>query len=99
MFFPGEQFSANQAYTCGLISHIAEGNLDEYTANLAAHIAAAQRCFWGSGTFRNFYQRKDLGIVEAYEFARRVMAGNFSLGDTKEGVSAFIEKRKSEWTS
>lgn len=96
MLFTGERLSAQQAYAYGLISHISEGDLDEYTSSLAGNIAkaASTALFLGK---RGFYQQKDLGIVEAYEFTGKVMARNFCLADSKEGVSAFIEKRKPEW--
>jgi enoyl-CoA hydratase/carnithine racemase len=41
MFLTGERFTAQHAFECGFVSHIAEGDLDEYTVNLAAQIAKA----------------------------------------------------------
>jgi len=92
----GERFSAEQAYQCGLVSHIAEGDLDGYTAKFAAQIAqsASSTLFLGK---RGFYEQRDLGIVEAYDLAGKVMAGNFLGKDSTEGVSAFIEKREPKW--
>lgn len=97
MLLTGEPFSALQAYECGLVSHIADGDLDEYTSKLAAHIAmaASTTLFLGK---RGFYEQKDLRIVDAYEFTGKVMARNFCLEDSKEGILAFIEKRRPEWT-
>jgi len=96
MLLTGEQFSATHAYKCGLVSHIAEGDLDEYTMNLASEIAkaASTTLFLGK---RGFYEQKDLGIAEAYEFAGKVMSRNFAMKDSREGVSAFIEKREARW--
>lgn len=96
MLFTGEPFSASHAYECGLVSHIAKGGLDEYTTHLASEIAkaASTTLFLGK---RGFYEQKDLGIVEAYEFAGKVMARNFAMKDSREGVSAFIEKRQARW--
>ena len=96
MLLTGEQFSAQQAYDCGLISHIAEGDLDEYTTVLARDIAKAASTTLILGK-RAFYEQKDLNIVEAYEFSGKVIARNFCLRDSKEGVSAFIEKRAPKW--
>ena len=87
MLFTGEQFSAQQAYAYGLVSHISKGDLDEFTSNLAASIAKATSTTLFLGK-RGFYEQKDLGIVDAYEFTGKVMARNFCLEDTKEGVSA-----------
>jgi len=96
MLLTGEVFSAQRAYACGMISHIADGDLDEYTLNLAAQIAEAssRTLFLGK---RGFYQQSTFGIVEAYEFAGKVMTRNFLLDDSKEGVSAFVEKRRPQW--
>lgn len=96
MLLTGEQFSALKAYECGLVSHIAEGDLDEYVVNLAAEIAKAASTTLILGK-RGFYEQKDMGIVEAYELAGKVMAGNFDMKDSKEGISAFFEKRAPKW--
>lgn len=97
MLLTGERFTAQQAYQSGLISHIAEGDLDEYTVKLASEIAqaASTTLFLGK---RGFYEQEELGIVDAYEFAGKVMSRNFCLKDSKEGVSAFIEKRNPHWS-
>jgi enoyl-CoA hydratase/carnithine racemase len=92
----GEQFSAQRAFEFGLVSHVSEGDLDEYTAALATDIAmaAGTTLFLGK---RGYYGQMDMGIVEAYDFAGKVMAGNFCMRDSKEGVSAFFEKRIPKW--
>jgi len=96
MLFTGERISAQRAYECGLISHIASGDLEEFTAKLANDIAqsASTTLFLGK---RGFYQQKDMGIVKAYDFAGEIMARNFCLRDSQEGVTAFFDKREPEW--
>jgi enoyl-CoA hydratase/carnithine racemase len=96
MLLTGERFSAQQASACGLVSHIADGNLDEYTSSLAKDIAkaASSTLFLGK---RGFYEQQEMGIVNAYEFAGKVMARNFCMNDSKEGISAFFEKRDPKW--
>jgi enoyl-CoA hydratase/carnithine racemase len=96
MLLTGERFSAQCAYEFGLVSHVSEGDLDEFTATLAADIAkaASTTLFLGK---RGYYEQMDMGVVEAYDFAGKVMAGNFCMRDSKEGVSAFFEKRAPKW--
>jgi len=44
-----------------------------------------------------FYKQAEMGLAEAYAYASRVMVENLLEVDAKEGISAFIEKRKPEW--
>jgi enoyl-CoA hydratase/carnithine racemase len=44
-----------------------------------------------------FYRQLDLGLEEAYACATEVMAGNLDSTDAREGIDAFIGKRKPEW--
>ena len=96
MLLTGEKFYGKEAYEFGLVSHLAEENLDDFTNKLAADIAkaASTTLFLGK---RAFYEQNELGIVNAYEFAANVMARNFCMDDSKEGVSAFLEKREPQW--
>ena len=97
MLLTGEPFSAQKAYDCGLVSHISRGgDLNEFTMKLAEEIAQAASTTLVLGK-RGYYQQRDMGIVDAYEFAGRVMAGNFSMRDSKEGITAFFEKRPPKW--
>jgi enoyl-CoA hydratase/carnithine racemase len=96
MLLTGERFSAQQAYEAGIVSHIAAGDLDEYTLNLAIEIARAASSTLILGK-RAFYEQLDMGIVDAYGFAGKVMTGNFCMKDSKEGVSAFLAKRPPKW--
>ena len=38
-----------------------------------------------------------MGLADAYDYASRVMVENLLAADAKEGISAFIDKRKPEW--
>jgi enoyl-CoA hydratase/carnithine racemase len=96
MLLTGERFTAQHAYECGLVSHIAKGDLDGFTAKLAADIAKAASSTLILGK-RGYYQQKEMTIEDAYEFAGRVMAGNFVMEDSQEGVCAFLEKRDPQW--
>src|SRR6202044_3826271 len=60
MLLTGERFSAQQAYEAGIVSHIAAGDLDEYTLNLAIEIAKAASSTLILGK-RAFYEQLDMG--------------------------------------
>jgi enoyl-CoA hydratase/carnithine racemase len=44
-----------------------------------------------------FHRQKDMPLAEAYDFAARVMVENLMIGDAKEGISAFLERRSPHW--
>ena len=39
-----------------------------------------------------------MGLADAYDYASRVMVENMLARDAAEGIGAFIDKRKPEWT-
>ena len=44
-----------------------------------------------------FYQQLNMDLSAAYDFAGDTMACNMDSEDAREGIDAFIEKRKPEW--
>jgi enoyl-CoA hydratase/carnithine racemase len=45
-----------------------------------------------------FYMQLEAGIEKAYEYATQTMACNMMDNSALEGVQAFIEKRKPNWS-
>ena len=45
-----------------------------------------------------FYRQAEMPLAEAYEYATRVMVENMMARDAEEGIGAFLDKRKPEWT-
>ena len=45
-----------------------------------------------------FYDQAEMGMEEAYAYASRVMVDNMMARDAEEGISAFIGKRRPQWT-
>jgi enoyl-CoA hydratase/carnithine racemase len=45
-----------------------------------------------------FYRQAEMGLADAYDYASRVMVENMLAGDAREGIGAFIDKRKPEWS-
>jgi enoyl-CoA hydratase/carnithine racemase len=52
-------------------------------------VAMGKRCY-----YKQITQERD----EAYRIAGQVMVDNLKLQDGNEGIKAFIEKRKPQWT-
>jgi enoyl-CoA hydratase/carnithine racemase len=44
-----------------------------------------------------FYKQLEMPLEEAYKYTSKVMTENMMFLDAKEGISAFIEKRKPKW--
>jgi enoyl-CoA hydratase/carnithine racemase len=65
-------------------------------AELAAKLAAKPPATVAAGK-RAFYQQMDMGLEKAYELAGQVIASSFAHAEGREGMEAFIEKRKPDW--
>ena len=46
---------------------------------------------------RAFYQQMDMGLAKAYELAGEVISASFAHAEGRDGMDAFIEKRKPGW--
>ena len=93
----GDMFSAEQAFQWGLVQKIVEPeNLLEEAIKIAKIIAskgknavALVKKVARDGIEMNFNEAQEL---EAKEFGKL-----FNTNETKEGISAFLEKRKPNW--
>ena len=47
---------------------------------------------------RSFYRQLTMPLDEAYEYVDEVIVRAIQSTDAKEGISAFLEKRKPKWT-
>ncbi|XP_067666134.1 enoyl-CoA hydratase domain-containing protein 3, mitochondrial-like isoform X2 [Haliotis asinina] len=98
MLFTGEPISAQDALLHGLVSKVVpEEKLDEETMKIANKICQTSRSVTALGK-ATFYAQMNLERRKAYKIAGGVMVDNLSLNDGIEGIRAFIDKRKPEWT-
>ena len=44
-----------------------------------------------------FYKQLEMPLISAYKYTSKVMTENMMAMDAKEGISAFLEKRKPIW--
>lgn len=99
MLVTGDFISAQEAMTKGLINRVAEPDeLDSAVETLVAKILTKPPVALSMGK-ELFYIQLEAGIAQAYEFAAQTMACNMMDASALEGVQAFIEKRKPNWTS
>lgn len=98
MLTTGEFLDAGQARAAGLVNHVVPPEeLGKETDRLARVVAAKLGAAVKIGK-RAFYEQADLGLAEAYAHTAAVMVENMLLRDTREGIAAFIEKRKPDWS-
>jgi enoyl-CoA hydratase/carnithine racemase len=72
------------------------GELKQSTRELARKIASKSPHAIKLGKHM-FYHQLTMDLSEAYAFAGEKMACNMESEDAREGIDAFIEKRKPEW--
>jgi len=97
MLLTGDFISAQQAQAYGLINEVVEAeDLKQATRELAHKIAAKPSHAIKLGKAM-FYRQLPMDLSEAYAYADEIMASNMDSEDTREGIDAFIEKRKPDW--
>ncbi len=98
MLVTGDFLSAQDALKQGLVNQIADpSELDHVLESLIQKILAKPPVALAMGK-ELFYMQLETGIEKAYEYAAQTMACNMMDNSALEGVQAFIEKRKPNWT-
>ena len=97
MLLTGDHIEANYAKEIGLINDCYPAqDLEQQTVNLAEKIASKSTLLLKIGK-KAFYNQLEMSLVKAYKYTSKVMTENMMTMDAKEGISAFIEKRKPKW--
>ena len=98
MLMAGDMVSAKKAAKIGLINQaVKDKNLRQVTMDLAAKIASKSTMTLAIGK-QAFYQQREMPLAEAYQYASDIMVQNLLKQDAIEGIDAFVEKRKPEWS-
>ena len=99
MLLLGEMADADKAVHLGLVNRVVpDDELDNAIAEYAGKIAAKPRSTVAIGK-EAYYRQLDMNIDDAYDYVSDVMVRNMLEADAKEGIGAFLEKRKPEWRS
>ena len=97
MLLTGDFISAAEAKAYGLVNEVVPAaELDSATQALAAKIAAKSAHSIKLGKDM-FYKQLPMDLSDAYAYASERMACNMDSHDAREGIDAFIQKRKPEW--
>ena len=98
MMLSGEIIPAERALAFGLVNRVVPAAaLDAAVAELAESILSKSAAAIATGK-RAFYKQIEMGLMAAYDFASEEMARNMTFRDAGEGIDAFIDKRKPEWS-
>jgi enoyl-CoA hydratase/carnithine racemase len=98
MLTTGDFLPAPRAREVGLVNRTATPDqLSQETRKLAETLAAKLTAAVRIGK-RSFYDQQGLPLAEAYALTGDRMTENMLWRDTEEGIAAFLEKRKPDWS-
>ena len=97
MLLTGEPIKANFAKEIGLINDFfSRPKLNYEVFKIAKKIASKSNLTIKIGK-QAFYKQLEMPLRKAYSYTSKMMTINMMAMDAKEGISAFLEKRKPKW--
>ena len=99
MLVLGEVIDADTARHYGLVNRVVpEDELVSATRAFAERIVNKAGDTVAIGK-QAFYRQAEMSLADAYRYTADVMVRNMLAKDAEEGIGAFLEKRKPQWTS
>ena len=97
MLLTGEPIKANYAKDIGLINdYFSKSKLDKEVLKVAKKIASKSNLTIKIGK-QAFYKQLEMPLRKAYAYTSKMMTINMMALDAREGIAAFLEKRKPKW--
>ena len=97
MLLTGEAIKANYAKEIGLINdYFSKTQLNKEVLKVAKTIASKSNLTIKIGK-QAFYKQLEMPLRKAYSYTSKMMTLNMMSIDAREGISAFLEKRKPKW--
>ena len=97
MLLTGDFINAEKAKEIGLINNVVEKEDLSEEVNILAEKIASKSSMTVSIGKKAFYAQAEMDLSEAYKYTSKIMSDNLLNDDAKEGIDAFIEKRKPDW--
>ena len=97
MLLTGEPIKAKHAKEINLINdYFSKSKLNSEVFKIANKIASKSNLTIKIGK-QAFYKQLEMPLRKAYAYTSKMMTLNMMAMDAKEGISAFLEKRKPKW--
>ena len=97
MLLTGDPIKAKYAKEIGLINDCySPKNLNSEVLKIAKKISSKSNLTIKIGK-QAFYKQLEMPLKDAYKFTSKMMTLNMDSKDAKEGIAAFLEKRKPNW--
>ena len=98
MLLTGETIDASTAKEFGLVNRIVPKEYLRQVVEKYASVIASKSPLTLKIGKEAFYRQAEMSLEDAYDYTARIMVENMMARDAEEGIGAFIEKRKPEWT-
>tara|TARA_B100000927_G_C16329610_1_gene414771 strand:+ start:35 stop:820 length:786 start_codon:yes stop_codon:yes gene_type:complete len=97
MLLTGDPIKAKYAKQIGLINDcFKKSEINKQVIKIAKKIASKSNLTIKIGK-KAFYKQLEMPLKKAYAYTSRTMTHNMMSLDAREGISAFLEKRKPKW--
>ena len=97
MLLTGDPINAKYAKEIGLINDcFSNKKLNAEVLKIAKKISSKSNLTIKIGK-QAFYKQLEMPLGDAYKFTSKMMTLNMASQDAKEGISAFLQKRKPSW--
>jgi len=94
----GALMNADEAMAAGIVNQVcADDDLATVTGQLAAKLVERSPAVLALGK-KAFYEQLEMPLDQAYRHTSQVIVDNMMMKDAQEGIGAFLEKRKPEWS-
>ncbi len=97
MMLTGRKLDAAEAVACGLVNRaVPAAELESETTKLATEIAERSPAAIKLG-LHAFYRSQDMELEPQLRYLQAELGRVLALDDAREGITAFLQKRKPEW--